>query len=109
MEKDHNQREMQAGVAPGDNDRSASKGIIFEGDDGDRRSFQGKKGCRFCIEPTIVIDHKNKPLLQIFISDRYKILPRRMSGNCAYHQHHVTLAVKRARHLALLPYSTAQL
>jgi small subunit ribosomal protein S18 len=78
-------------------------------DRGERRSFQKRKGCRFCIDPMLMIDYKDKYLLQPFVTERFKIVPRRISGNCAAHQRRVTTAVKRARHIALLPYSTAQL
>ncbi len=53
-----------------------------------------------------VIDYKDEKLLRRFITDRGKIIPRRITGNCARHQREITMAVKRARHVALLPFTT---
>ena len=64
-----------------------------------------RKTCRFCENKTRVIDYKDDRFLKKFISDRGKIVPRRISGNCAKHQRRVTIAIKRGRHLALLPYT----
>lgn len=64
-----------------------------------------RKTCRFCENKTLVIDYKDERLLKKFISDRGKIVPRRISGNCAKHQRRVTVAIKRGRHLGLLPYT----
>ncbi len=64
-----------------------------------------KKTCRFCESKIDVIDYKDERLLRRFITDRGKIVPRRISGNCAWHQRRLTLAIKRARHLALLPFT----
>ena len=63
-----------------------------------------KKVCVFCADKNQVIDYKDANLLRKYISERGKILPRRITGNCAKHQRALTLAVKRARHLAILPY-----
>jgi small subunit ribosomal protein S18 len=65
-----------------------------------------KKVCRFCADPKATIDYKDVRLLQNFITDRGKIVPRRISGNCATHQRAVQTSVKRARVIALLPFST---
>lgn len=75
---------------------------------GEKRSFQKRKGCRFCAEPGMFIDYKDKFSLHPFVTERQKIVPRRISGNCAGHQRELTLAIKRARHVALLAYTTAQ-
>lgn len=75
---------------------------------GEKRSFQKRKGCRFCIEPTFAIDYKDRFTLGYFVTERFKIVPRRISGNCALHQREMTNAIKRARHIAILPYTTAQ-
>lgn len=75
----------------------------------EKRSFQKRKGCRFCAEPALMIDYKDKYLLQPFVTERFKIVPRRISGNCAGHQRKLTTAVKRARHVAILAYTTAQI
>lgn len=63
-----------------------------------------KRVCDFCAEKATSIDYKNSNKLKRFISERGKILPRRVSGNCAKHQRAVTTAIKRARHIAILPY-----
>jgi small subunit ribosomal protein S18 len=64
-----------------------------------------KRKCNFCISKTAVIDYKNVDLLRKYISDRGKILPRRMNKNCSKHQHMLANAIKRARNLALLPFT----
>jgi small subunit ribosomal protein S18 len=64
-----------------------------------------KKICSFCQDKLIHIDYKDIPKLRRFLSERSKILPRRISGTCAKHQRQLTLAIKRARYLALLPYN----
>ncbi|MBO6162113.1 MAG: 30S ribosomal protein S18 [Eubacterium sp.] len=63
-----------------------------------------KKVCVFCANENKVIDYKNAELVKNYISERGKILPRRITGNCAKHQRALTVAVKRARQLALIPY-----
>jgi small subunit ribosomal protein S18 len=64
-----------------------------------------KKVCAFCVEKAQTIDYKDAAKLRRFTSDRAKILPRRVTGTCAYHQRELTTAIKRARHIALLPYT----
>jgi small subunit ribosomal protein S18 len=63
------------------------------------------KVCRFCENREERIDYKDEKRLRRFITERGKIIPRRMSGACAKHQREVMMAIKRARHLALLPFS----
>ena len=65
-----------------------------------------KKLCRFCAE-NIPVDYKNIKVVKSFITERYKIVPGRITGTCARHQRQLTVAVKRARHLSLIPYTTA--
>ncbi|HVP36474.1 MAG TPA: 30S ribosomal protein S18 [Terriglobales bacterium] len=65
-----------------------------------------KKTCRFCEDESRIIDYKDERLLRRFITDRGKIIPRRITGNCARHQREMTMAIKRARHIALLPFTT---
>jgi len=65
-----------------------------------------KKVCSFCIDKVETIEYKDVGKLRKFISERGKILPRRISGNCAKHQRQLTIAIKRARHVALLPFTT---
>ncbi len=66
------------------------------------------KVCQFCVDKVKTIDYKQYDLLRRFVSDRGKIRPRRQTGTCARHQRHLTVAIKRARHLALLPFVGAQ-
>jgi len=69
------------------------------------RFVRRRKFCKFCADTSIQIDHKNPDLLKQFITERYKILPSRVSGTCAKHQRALTTAIKRARNLALLPFT----
>ncbi|CQR70000.1 30S ribosomal protein S18 [Sporomusa ovata DSM 2662] len=64
-----------------------------------------KKVCSFCVDKATDIDYKEIPKLRRYTTERGKILPRRISGNCAKHQRQLTLAVKRARNIALLPFT----
>lgn len=68
-----------------------------------------RKHCSFCIDNVEVIDYKDPGKLRHYISDRGKIEPRRRTGTCAKHQRALALAIKRARHLALLPYVPAHI
>ena len=63
-----------------------------------------KKVCSFCVDKIYDIDYKDIPRLKRYLSERAKIVPRRVTGTCARHQRHLTIAVKRARHIALLPF-----
>jgi small subunit ribosomal protein S18 len=63
-----------------------------------------KKVCVFCSDENNLIDYKDVNKLKRYISERGKILPRRITGNCAKHQRALTVAIKRARHIALMPY-----
>ncbi|HWJ02559.1 MAG TPA: 30S ribosomal protein S18 [Verrucomicrobiae bacterium] len=65
-----------------------------------------KRVCSFCVDKVESIDYKEANKLRKYITERGKILPRRISGNCAKHQRQVTLAIKRARTIALLPFTT---
>jgi small subunit ribosomal protein S18 len=69
-----------------------------------KRVYHRRKVCRFCADSSIVIDYKNSKTLRYFITERGKIIPRRISGTCAKHQRTLTHAIKRARTIALLPY-----
>lgn len=64
-----------------------------------------RKVCAFCVDKIENIDYKDAAKLRRFITERGKILPRRISGNCAKHQRQVTIAIKRARNIALLPFT----
>ncbi len=63
-----------------------------------------RKTCPFCADKTVVIDYKDPKLLRRFITERGKIVPRRVSGVCARHQRRLALAIKRSRHIAFLPF-----
>lgn len=69
-----------------------------------RRIYHRRKVCRFCADSSLVIDYKDSKQLRYFITERGKIIPRRISGTCATHQRALTLAIKRARAIALLPF-----
>ena len=64
-----------------------------------------KKVCIFCADKNAVIDYKDVNKLKRYVSERGKILPRRITGNCAKHQRALTVAIKRARHISLMPYT----
>ena len=95
--------------------RLDSKGpdALDDGDVGDDRRKGGggrgaaprRKVCRFCAETTVLIDYKNPQLLKGFITDRGKMVPRRISGTCARHQRTLSLALRRSRMLALVPFT----
>jgi len=66
-----------------------------------------RKVCRFCADKTMLIDYKDARTLGTFLSERGKIIPARITGTCSRHQRRLTVAVKQARTVALLPYTTA--
>ena len=72
---------------------------------GKRQYFRKKKVCKFCVEKIDFIDYKRADILSQFVQERGKILPRRMTGVCARHQRGLGVAIKRARNIALLPFS----
>ena len=96
-----------------DRDRSPSRGGDDRrpqggGDDdkrGGRGGFGRKKVCRFCADKNAKVDFKDQPTLKYFVTERGKIIPRRISGNCAKHQRQVAVAIKRARVVSLLPFN----
>ena len=89
-------------------DRSGAAGGD-RGDRGDRgdkkRSLGRRKMCKFCADEAIKIDYKDASLLKYFITDRGKLVPRRLTGNCAKHQREIATAVNRARMIALMPFA----
>jgi small subunit ribosomal protein S18 len=68
--------------------------------------FKRRKICKICAQKIEYLDYKDVKLLQNYIPERGKIIPRRISGVCASHQRQLTLAIKRARHIALIPYTS---
>jgi small subunit ribosomal protein S18 len=93
-----------AGAAPG----GEGEGRAGEGRGGMRRGRTGgrRKVCRFCADKSLKVDFKDVRTLQSFITEGGKIVPARTSGNCAKHQRQLAIAIKRARVVALLPFST---
>jgi small subunit ribosomal protein S18 len=73
---------------------------------GAKKLFVRRKVDRFDLDPSLEIDYKDVKLLRTFLTERGKIIPRRITGNSAKHQRELTVAIKRARHLALLPYTS---
>jgi small subunit ribosomal protein S18 len=94
---------------PRENREGGYSSSYGEGDDrgrgGMRSKMAKKKVCRFCTE-TITVDYKNVRVLKSFVTERSKIVPARITGTCAIHQRLLNTAIKRARHLALLPYTS---
>ena len=75
------------------------------GEDGGKKKMGRRKACKFCADEKIKIDYKDASLLKYFITDRGKLVPRRISGNCAKHQREIAIAVRRARMIALMPFA----
>ncbi len=73
-----------------------------------RGGSRRRRVCRFCIDKNLKIDFKDPQGIRYFITERGKIVPRRISGNCAKHQRCVCLAVKRARNIALMPFTASK-
>lgn len=74
-----------------------------------KKGFLRRKVCRFCADSSLKIDYRDPKSLRLFITETGKMIPRRISGNCARHQRPLAIAIKRARHLALLPTSSQYL
>ena len=67
--------------------------------------FRRRRVCKFCADSTLKIDYKDAQAIRYFMTERGKIVPRRISGTCAKHQRRVCLAIKRARNIALMPFT----
>lgn len=89
----------------GDRDRGDRGDRGPGGRDQGRKFFRRKKVCRFCVEKIDDINYKDVRLLQQFVAERGKIVPRRLTGVCTPHQRRLTSAIKRARNIALLPFA----
>ncbi|MDD5306636.1 MAG: 30S ribosomal protein S18 [Deltaproteobacteria bacterium] len=72
-----------------------------------RRRGRRRRVCRFCADKNLKIDYKDAQGIRYFISERGKIVPRRISGNCAKHQRQICVAIKRARNIALMPFTAS--
>ena len=93
-----------AGRSGGRSGAGSKGGAGKEG--GKRFFFRRRKVCKFCADKIDYIDYKDIKTLQAFVPERGKVLPRRMFGTCAEHQRKLTLAIKRARNIALLPFAS---
>ena len=91
--------------AGGAGGRGGAAGARGGKDAGKRYFFRRRKVCKFCADKIDYIDYKDVKLLSGFVPERGKVLPRRMFGTCAEHQRKLTLAIKRARNIALLPFA----
>jgi len=78
------------------------------GGGGHQRTFLRSRRCPFCGNKDLKIDYKHRQMLGQFVTERYKIVPRRISNVCASHQRELTREIKRARHIGILAYSSAQ-
>jgi small subunit ribosomal protein S18 len=83
----------------------AAEGKGERGDRDKKRPVGRRKQCKFCADEAIKIDYKDASLLKYFITDRGKLVPRRLTGNCARHQREISVAVNRARMIALMPFA----
>ena len=73
-----------------------------------RKRFQKRKSCKFCEDKILAIDYKDVKLIKLYVSERGKIIPRRITGTCAKHQRSLTTSIKRARNIALIPFAAGQ-
>ena len=80
--------------------------MAFDKSAGPQKNSKRRKVCQFCVDKAQFIDYKDTAKLRKYLSERSKILPRRTTGTCAYHQRMLTEAIKRSRQVALLPYVT---
>ncbi|MFZ5875200.1 MAG: 30S ribosomal protein S18 [Nitrospirota bacterium] len=71
----------------------------------ERKFFGRRKACRFCTDKVVAINYKDVSMLRNYLTERGKIMPRRLSGNCARHQRELTMAIKRARNIALVAFA----
>ena len=85
-------------------DKKEPKGLGMEG--GAFRRGR-RRGCGFCSDEELVIDYKDPQALKYFVTERGKIVPRRISGTCAKHQRELAVAIKRSRNIALLPFTSS--
>jgi small subunit ribosomal protein S18 len=90
-----------------DDDKDLGRGPDLNQDAPGRRRGGKKRVCKYCSDKAVTIDYKDPQALKYFITERGKVVPRRISGNCALHQRKVTEAIKRARSIALLPFTVS--
>ena len=99
---------MGKGGRGGDRGGREERGGGSDLDRGGGRGFGRRKVCRYCADKNLKVDYKNAADLKYFVTERGKIVPRRISGNCARHQREVATAIKRGRQVALLPFTIMQ-
>ena len=92
-------------------DRGMDRGMVRGMDRGGDRDLNGmrrtrRRGCAYCSDEALVIDYKDPQALRYFVTERGKIVPRRISGVCAKHQRELTRAIKRARNVAIMPFTS---
>jgi small subunit ribosomal protein S18 len=97
-------QEGRSGPRPGGPGRGPRAGGAREG--GPRKYFRRKKVCKFCVEKIDAINYKDVRLLSQFVAESGKIVPRRLTGVCTPHQRRLTDAIKQARNIALLPFTS---
>ena len=97
-----------SGGRGGDKDDRGARGEGKDDERGGGRAFGRRKVCRYCADKNAKVDFKDQPALKYFVTERGKIIPRRISGNCAKHQRQVAKSIKQARGLALIPYLVLQ-
>jgi small subunit ribosomal protein S18 len=95
MERDERSARVSTGAAGAATDDRGDK----------KRSLGRRKQCKFCGDDGLKIDYKDQALLKYFITDRGKLVPRRISGNCAKHQREIATSIRRARMIALMPFA----
>ncbi len=105
-EKVNNEAETE-NAAPANNSNS-NNSYSSSNSSSERRYFARPKTCQFCADKSLSIDYKKVDLLKRFVTDEGKIRPRRQTGNCARHQRALAGAIKRARQIALLPFTSAR-
>ena len=113
MEEEYIDQPEESDEAPEVQERPIARAAASNGESepegrsyGPRRRYVGRiKVCSFCMEKTSKIDYKNYDMLRRYLTERAKIRPRRQTGTCARHQRALARAIKRARHLALLPFT----
>ena len=88
-----------------DDDKDIGRGPELNADVSGRRRGGKKRICKYCADKALFIDYKDPQALKYFVSERGKVVPRRISGNCALHQRKINQAIKRARNIALLPFT----
>ncbi len=74
----------------------------------DRKFYQRRRVCRFCVDSNVKMDYKKPEILRTYLTEKGKIIPRRISGNCAKHQREIAREIKRARNIALLPFAVLE-